>query len=60
MKPAAIALFAAPAAALTWPDCRNGPLANNTVCDESAAPSARAAALVKAMNITDKLNNLVE
>ncbi len=43
-----------------YPDCVNGPLANNTVCDAKAEPTARAAALVKAMNITEKLANLVE
>jgi beta-D-xylosidase 4 len=43
-----------------YPDCVNGPLANNTVCDTRASPSDRAAALVKVMNITEKLSNLVE
>ena len=43
-----------------YPDCKNGPLANNTVCDASASPPDRAAALVRAMNITEKLSNLVE
>ncbi|AEO70559.1 glycoside hydrolase family 3 protein [Thermothielavioides terrestris NRRL 8126] len=38
----------------------NGPLANNTVCDTTASPPKRAAALVEAMNITEKLANLVE
>ncbi|KAK4156175.1 putative exo-1,4-beta-xylosidase bxlB [Chaetomidium leptoderma] len=43
-----------------YPDCVNGPLADNTVCDSKASPSDRAAALVKAMNITEKLVNLVD
>jgi beta-D-xylosidase 4 len=43
-----------------YPDCVNGPLASNTVCDMKASPPDRAAALVKAMNITEKLANLVE
>lgn len=43
-----------------YPDCVNGPLANNTVCDAKASPPDRAAALVKVMNITEKLSNLVE
>jgi xylan 1,4-beta-xylosidase len=42
------------------PDCVNGPLAINTVCDPKAAPSDRAAALVRAMDISEKLVNLVE
>ena len=43
-----------------FPDCAKGPLANNTVCDPKAKPSDRAAALVKAMTIDEKLVNLVE
>ncbi|KAK3905771.1 family 3 putative glycoside hydrolase [Staphylotrichum tortipilum] len=43
-----------------YPDCVNGPLASNAVCDTKAQPSVRAAALVKAMNITEKLANLVD
>ncbi len=43
-----------------YPDCVNGPLATNTVCDTTASPPVRAAALVKAMNIGEKLSNLVE
>ncbi|KAH6853970.1 glycoside hydrolase family 3 protein [Chaetomium sp. MPI-CAGE-AT-0009] len=43
-----------------YPDCVNGPLANNTVCDAKAAPRDRAAALVEALNIEEKLENLVD
>jgi len=43
-----------------FPDCVKGPLANNTVCNVTAAPPDRATALVKAMNTTEKLTNLVE
>jgi len=43
-----------------FPDCARGPLANTTVCDIKATPSDRAAALVRLMNTTEKLNNLVE
>jgi len=46
--------------AFRYPDCVNGPLANNTVCNVNASPSTRAAALVKVMNISEKLVNLVE
>ncbi|KAK0656889.1 glycoside hydrolase superfamily [Cercophora newfieldiana] len=43
-----------------FPDCVNGPLSNNTVCDLKATPAGRAAALVKVMNISEKLVNLVD
>jgi len=55
------ALFASTAWSLqSFPDCVNGPLANNTVCDPKASPSDRAAALVKAMNIWEKMDNLIK
>ncbi|KAL2156745.1 hypothetical protein VTH82DRAFT_1491 [Thermothelomyces myriococcoides] len=44
---------------VTYPDCANGPLRSNTVCDTSASPAARAAALVEAMNTNEKLANLI-
>ncbi|KAK2785047.1 hypothetical protein FQN52_008769 [Onygenales sp. PD_12] len=43
----------------TFPDCANGPLASNTVCDRDASPSERAAALVAALNSDEKVQNLV-
>ncbi|CAK7231046.1 hypothetical protein SCUCBS95973_007780 [Sporothrix curviconia] len=46
-------------ALLAFPDCVHGPLANNTVCNPQAAPAARAAALVRAMALDEKLVNLV-
>ncbi|ERS96482.1 uncharacterized protein SPSK_01477 [Sporothrix schenckii 1099-18] len=56
-----LAGVASPAAALyTFPDCTNGPLSNNTVCNPKAAPAARAAALVKAMTVDEKLDNLLD
>lgn len=45
---------------VTYPDCANGPLRSNTVCDTSASPAARAAALVEAMNTNEKLANLIK
>ncbi|KAK0667323.1 family 3 putative glycoside hydrolase [Cercophora samala] len=42
------------------PDCINGPLANSLPCDTKESPAARAAALVEALNITEKLGNLVD
>ncbi|CAK7229970.1 hypothetical protein SBRCBS47491_007428 [Sporothrix bragantina] len=57
---AALLLAASSATALlSFPDCVNGPLANNTVCNPRVAPTARAAALVKAMTLDEKLVNLV-
>src|SRR3954447_19120490 len=44
------------AVAALFPDCANGPLRNNTVCDTSASVRDRATALVKAMNIEEKFN----
>lgn len=43
-----------------YPDCLNGPLKNNSVCRTSLPPAERAAALVAAMTIDEKLVNLVE
>jgi len=57
---AAASLGFAAVEAFQYPDCVKGPLANTTVCDPKASPPDRAAALVKAMNITEKLANLVE
>lgn len=47
-------------AGVKYPDCTNGPLKSNLVCDTSAAPAARASALVAAMSNSDKLANLVK
>ena len=41
------------------PDCTNGPLKSNKICDTSATPAERAAALVAAMTQQEKLANLV-
>lgn len=48
--------------ALQYPDCTNGPalLTHNLVCNPSAPDAARSAAIVAAMNITEKLANLIE
>jgi hypothetical protein len=55
------ALLVSPASALwTIPNCTAGPLSTNGVCNQALDPSARAVALVNAMNITEKLANLVE
>ncbi|KAF2738056.1 beta-xylosidase [Polyplosphaeria fusca] len=41
------------------PDCSSGPLKSNKICDTTADPAARAAALVAAMQQQEKLDNLV-
>jgi beta-D-xylosidase 4 len=43
-----------------YPDCVSGPLRNNSVCRMDLDPAERAAALVAAMTIEEKLVNLVE
>ncbi|KAI0173592.1 glycoside hydrolase family 3 protein [Hypoxylon sp. FL1284] len=47
---------------MTFPDCVGGPeeLTTNLVCDTTATPAERAAALISAWNITEKLGNLVD
>ena len=42
---------------LTRPDCEHGPLSKNQVCDASASPSERAAALIAAMTLEEIINN---
>lgn len=44
---------------LKYPDCSNGPLKSNQVCNTSAVPEVRAAALVAAMSNSEKLANLI-
>lgn len=41
------------------PDCVNGPLKDNKICDVNATPTERAAALVAAMETEEKLDNLM-
>ncbi|KAI6548894.1 hypothetical protein MCOR03_010369 [Pyricularia oryzae] len=45
--------------AITYPDCENGPLSTNIVCDQAATPAERAAGLVDIMELDEKLENLV-
>ncbi|QSZ31219.1 hypothetical protein DSL72_000782 [Monilinia vaccinii-corymbosi] len=45
------------ASAQKFPDCVNGPLANNTVCDTTADPYTRATALVSLFTLAEKINN---
>jgi beta-D-xylosidase 4 len=53
------ASLAATAHAAIGPDCANGPLKENKICDLSASPAERAAALVAAMQTSEKLDNLM-
>jgi hypothetical protein len=41
-----------------FPNCVDGPLASNKICDTSASPSERAAALVAIMEPEEKLLNI--
>ncbi|KAF2087560.1 glycoside hydrolase family 3 protein [Saccharata proteae CBS 121410] len=52
-----LAVLLVPLASAAFPDCANGPLRNNTVCNVSASPLDRAAALIKLFTLEEKLNN---
>jgi len=41
------------------PDCVNGPLKSNKVCNVTESPANRAAALVEVMQSSEKLQNIV-
>ncbi len=43
----------------SYPDCVNGLLAKNKVCDTSLSPPQRAAALVAALTNDEKLQNII-
>lgn len=49
----------AAAAGHLFPDCENGPLASNTVCDTTASVSVRAKALVAAFTTEEKFQLVV-
>ncbi|CAK5281791.1 unnamed protein product [Mycena citricolor] len=57
IQPATIPI--APLASSNFPDCVNGPLKNNTVCDTSKDAVTRAKALVAAMTTTELIHNSV-
>ena len=56
----AVALLGISVLGKEFPDCVGGPLASNKVCDVTAPPAERAAALVAAMTFEEKQGNLVE
>jgi beta-D-xylosidase 4 len=54
-----VAFLATSASGAIGPDCAAGPLKSNKICDVTASPPERAAALVAAMQSQEKLDNLV-
>jgi beta-D-xylosidase 4 len=44
---------------LVYPDCVNGLLKTNKVCDKTLTPGERAAALVAALQPSEKLQNII-
>lgn len=51
-----LALLAVPIGAQLFPDCQNGPLAGNAVCDTSAPVADRARAFVNELTTAEKFN----
>ena len=51
--------FTLPASGYAFPDCVNGPLANNTVCDTSKDAVARATALIDLWTDAELISNTV-
>lgn len=49
---------ASPPPSPSFPDCTRDPLCSNDVCDASLSISQRAAAIVKAMNLDEKVSNV--
>lgn len=56
---AALAAGSVSAQNYSFPDCVNGPLKNNTVCDVSADPITRATALISLWTPAELMNNSV-
>ncbi|KAI1812563.1 beta-xylosidase [Poronia punctata] len=56
---ALLALSIGSVSAGVLPDCESDPLKSNGICDKTASPRDRAAALVAAMKTSEKLANLV-
>jgi len=56
VKPNLVALLLAGSATALFPDCVNGPLANNTVCDTTKSPKQRAEAFVKLLTLQEKVS----
>jgi beta-D-xylosidase 4 len=52
------AIFVPGLTCFSYPDCQNGPLKLNVVCDTKAAPATRATGLVQDMENNEKLANL--
>jgi beta-D-xylosidase 4 len=56
---AALAFLTPHAFAGVLPDCVNGLLKSNKVCDQKASPRDRAAALIEILKPSEKLLNIV-
>ncbi|KAJ7226907.1 glycoside hydrolase family 3 protein [Mycena pura] len=54
-----LGLYAASPATAAFPDCVNGPLASNPVCDTTKDPITRAKALIARFNTTELIANTV-
>ncbi|PGH02015.1 hypothetical protein AJ79_07753 [Helicocarpus griseus UAMH5409] len=54
---AAAALYSSTTLA-AFPDCINGPLSENSICDSSLPPAERVAGLLSVLNITEKIANV--
>lgn len=55
----AIALATPRSVFAAFPDCANGPLKSNLVCDPSSDPVSRARALVNELTLEEMANNTV-
>ncbi|TLD36740.1 beta-xylosidase [Venturia nashicola] len=51
-----LAIFLTPVLA-AFPDCLNGPLRNETICNEASDPLTRATSLIELFTLAEKLNN---
>ncbi|RDB20458.1 putative exo-1,4-beta-xylosidase bxlB [Hypsizygus marmoreus] len=55
----AFCIRSASALVFTFPDCENGPLKDNAVCDTTKAPAARAKAVVELFTVDELMANSV-
>ena len=58
-KTVAVAAALSHAAIAAFPDCANGPLKSNLVCNPAADPVSRAKALVDVLTLEEMANNTV-
>ena len=55
---AALSLLASSASAAPFPDCADGALKNNSICDASLTPRERVAGLLEALTVEEKIANV--